>query len=78
MAVEPLTVDVPVLMQRQFQQSKSYVNQEEPQIQFMVRVLNIPGATQRWVRTVHTVQKTGEIPQLHGFLVDVPAIMQRR
>ena len=32
-------------------------NQEEPQIQFIVRALDIPVVTQRWVSTVQTVQR---------------------
>ena len=40
-----------------FRLSKSSENLEVPQNQFIVRVLDIPVVTQRWVRTTQTVQK---------------------
>ena len=56
--------DVPAIMQLEFQQFKPYENQEEPQIQFIVRALDIPVVTQRWVPTVQTVQRHVKIPQV--------------
>ena len=60
-------------------QSKSHVNVEVPQIQFIVTVLDIPVATQRRLPTVQTVLKTGEFPQVQFLdLVDTPVIVQRQ
>ena len=56
--------DVPVIMQLEFPQSMSYVNQEAPQIQSIVGVPDIPVATRRWVLTVQTVRQNVEIPQV--------------
>ena len=71
--------DVPVIMQRQFQQSLCCMS-EVPQIQFIDRVLRAV-AQQRQDFTVQTVQKTAEIPQVRvQFLevVDVPVVVQRQ
>ena len=51
-------VDVPVIISDKLQQSKSYVNVEVHQIQFIVTVLDIPVATQRRFPTVV------EVPQV--------------
>ena len=56
--------DVPEIMQLEFPHSMSYVNQEAPQIQFIVGVPDIPVATQRWVFTMQTVQQNVEFPQV--------------
>ena len=54
----PAVVDVPVITQLQFQQSLLYDNVEVPQIQFIVRVPDLPG--ERSIPTVQTVLKTVE------------------
>ena len=51
-------VDVPVIMQLEFQQSFETV--EVSQIQFLHRLPDIPVATQRQVLIVQTVQETGD------------------
>ena len=56
--------DVPAIMQLEFQQFKPYENQEEPQIQFIIRALDVPVVTQMWVPTVQTVQRYVNIPQV--------------
>ena len=55
------------------------MNQEAPQIQFIVGVPDIPVATQRWVLTVQTVQQNVEIPlvQFLGKVVGAPVVVQR-
>ena len=53
-----LVVDVPALFSDKFQQSKEFYR-FVPQIQF-TRVWDIPVVEQRQIRTVHTVQKTGD------------------
>ena len=53
--------DVPVLVQLQFQQSSPNVIMKVPQIQFIVRLRELPVLSQRWVLTVQTVQKIVEI-----------------
>ena len=45
-------LEVPVIMQRQFQQSKLFEFLEEPQIQFIDRVLDLPVVPRRSVPTV--------------------------
>ena len=59
-------VDVPVILQVEFQQSKLYVWMVA-QIQFIDRVLELPLVQQRSVPTAQTMQKTVEIPQLLFF-----------
>ena len=76
-------LEVLVIMQRQFQQSKLFDFLEEPQIQFIDRVLDLPVVPQRSVSTVRTVLKTVEISQVLTvpFLdktADVPIVVQHR
>ena len=54
--------DVRVIMQIEFLQSMVY-ELKVPQIQFILRVRELPGASQRWVLTVQTVKKT---QRFHG------------
>ena len=71
-------MNVPVISDK-LPQSKSYVNVEVLQIQFIVTVLDIPVVTQRRLPTVQTVLKTGELPQVQFLdLVDMPVIVQRQ
>ena len=49
-------VDVPAIISEKLQQSKPYVNVEVPQIQFIVKVLDIPVATLRRLPTVQTAE----------------------
>ena len=56
-------VDVPVLLQPQFQQSLPHENVKVPQIQFIVRLCELSVVPQRWVLPVQTVKKI-EIPQV--------------
>ena len=68
-------VHVPVLMQLQFQQSLSFVTAKVPQIQFIVRLREVPVVRQKWVLAVQKV----EIPEVQVLLVvDVAVIMQRQ
>ena len=57
-------LEVPVITQRQFQQSKLFDFLQEPQSQSIDRVLDLPVVPQRSVPTVRTVLKTDEIPQV--------------
>ena len=52
--------DAPEIMQLVFQQFKSYIYLEVPQLQFIDRVLDLSVVPQRIVRTMQTVQKTGD------------------
>ena len=65
--------NVPVTMQRQFQQSSWYMS-EVRQIQFIDRVL-FPVAHQRRAFTVQTVQKTANIPQV-GVAVETAMVVK--
>ena len=56
-------IDVPVIMQLEFQQFFQFEFLEVPQIRFIDRGLDIP---------VVTVQKTGKIPQMQCVAADVP------
>ena len=58
-----------------FLQSKEF-DRLVPQIQFFSRVWDIPVVEQRRVRTVHTVQKTGDSPgAVLGEDVDMPVCL---
>ena len=57
----PLVVDVSVLFSDKFLQSKE-LDLIVPQIQFILRVWDFAVVSQRRVRTVQTVQKTGDSP----------------
>ena len=67
-------VDVPVIIQREFQQSMSYENLEEPQIQFIVRVSDMPVVAQRQVLTVQTFTLQMKFLEV----VDNPVVAQRQ
>ena len=65
------SIDLPVIVQLEFQQS-FFETVEVPQIQFSDRVRDIPVVTQRWVLTVQIVHKTGKIQQVQCVAADVP------
>ena len=65
------SIDLPVIVQLEFQQS-FFETVEVPQIQFSDRVLDIPVVTQRWVLTVQIVKMTGKIQQVQCVAADVP------
>ena len=56
-------VDVPVIFNDKFQQSKSYMFSKEPQLQFIDRVLDLLVVQRRRGTHSATVQKTDSIPR---------------
>ena len=82
-------VDVPVIMQLEFQQSASYENLEVPQFQLIVRVLDVPVVSQGQVQSFTLVQflevvdmpvvVQRQVPQLHCVdkVVDILVVTQR-
>ena len=82
-------MDVSVIMQLEFQQSASYENLEVPRSELIVRVLDIPVASQRQVQSftlVEFLEVVGmpvvverQVPQLLCVdkVVDTPVVTQR-
>ena len=66
-----------MIMQLKYQQS-FFEFLDAPQVQFIGRLLPLPVAPQRQVRTVQTVQKTG-VPQCSSWVVvDMPGVCNDR
>ena len=69
-------VDVPATKQLKNLQSFEFL--DEPQIQFIDRLLLLPVSPQRQVRTVQTVQKTGVSQCSSWVVVDMPGVCNDR
>ena len=56
---------------------RAYLLREVPQLQFIVKVVNIPVVAQSQIPMVQTVQKDKEIPQLQFInkVVDAPVVL---
>ena len=71
--------DVPVIMQPEFQQSFLFVFLEMPQIQFMIKVPDIPVVCSDGYAQCKTVQNTGDSTVYFlGVVVNAPVVVQRQ
>ena len=69
---------VPVILQLKFLQSMSYENVKVPQIQFIVRVLDIPVATESGTCSAKLCRRPARFHRCSSWVVvDAPVVVQR-